>query len=243
VKRFEILGKKKPVVSHSPVVAFFRFILYHIVAVPILGAIDFLMFGMRIHGRKNLRGLKGAVIVSNHIHALDCTMLAWTMPGKTIIFTSQPSNFQLPIAGGLIRAFGCVPIPSRPGELKYFFSGLKDELKSGHFVCMYPEGELVYYCSEIRDFKKGPFLLADMADVPILPVTIRPVAATGIRRFLKRKPLLHLYIGKPVCPDHSLPSGQRVFHLMDTVYWAMQDLLNGTNPQNMPLSQDRSHML
>ena len=57
-------------------VRFLRFLLYYIIAIPVLYLLVLFEYGLKMRGKRNLRGVHGAVVVCNHVHPLDCAMIA-----------------------------------------------------------------------------------------------------------------------------------------------------------------------
>jgi 1-acyl-sn-glycerol-3-phosphate acyltransferase len=177
--------------------------------------------GLKIKGRRNLRELRksgsGAVTISNHVHNLDAAMTAIANFPKKPIYTAQSSNFKLPIAGIFVNILGAVPIPTTMAESKVFFLELSKKLASGRFVHVYPEGELVPYDINLREFKKGAFQLAVEGKVPVVPmiITYRP------RKDKNKKSKMTVTILKPIYPDHNLLKADAIKKLADESYAAM----------------------
>lgn len=185
---------------HSRLFNLFSDFFYRFIAAPILCFWFRVVVGVRFVGIKNLRSVKGAVTVCNHVHMLDSTLVAIACYPRKVIFTTLRKNMESVFPGILVRLFGCVAVPESIKELEAFFDQMEISLDEGHIVHFYPEGELIPYDTDLRTFKKGAFYLAARARVPIIPMAISFRKVEGIRRLYRKKPTMTLHIGKPIYP-------------------------------------------
>lgn len=196
-------------------------------AVFVLRIYNFFVLGLRIKGWKNRRflGTSGAVAVCNHVHTLDCSMIARVLWPKRQYFVTLQSNLELKGVRHLVRVLGGIPIP-RDKELRQQFPQvLQQALSLGAAVPIYPEGSLHRYCRELRPFTNTPFATAWRAGVPVLPMCITFRKPRGIWR-LKKKPCLTLHILPSVLPDPTAPKGQDVVRMREETLAKMQACLN-----------------
>ena len=192
-------------------------------AVFLLRAYNFLLFGLRVEGWKNRArlGRKGAVAVCNHVHTLDCTMIAQVLWPKRQYYVALQSNLEMKGVRHFVRLFGGIPIPEDP-ELRLAFPGLLQKaLSLGAVIPIYPEGELLHYCTELRPFKNTAFSTAWLAGVPILPMCITYRRPRGIWHF-KKRPCLTLHILPAVIPDPEAPKSREVTRVRDEVIASMK---------------------
>ena len=198
----------------------YTFCYYFTVAVAAVGS--FILFGLRVEGRKNLRDVKGgAITVSNHVHNVDCAMLASSMAPRRITYTSIEGNFKLPLVRWIIKWVGVVPIPTSTHLLRDFFNLTVQQLKNGKKVHFYPEGSLWQYYTGIRPFKKGAFHMAVNADVPVVPFVLVQRPCTGLRRLFRKKPLFKVIICPAVYANPELSGARQVDDLRDRTYTVM----------------------
>lgn len=195
----------KPLIPTNPFFRFFAFLFYEIVALPLLYANGKAVLGLSIRGRKNLWALrgKGAVLVCNHAHTLDCTFVAMLAAPRRVVFTAAALNFSGPVIGPLIRLLGAVLVPppdSSPCTVCRFVRQAARAVRSGRLVCVYPEGELIPYCPDLREFRDGAFLIAALASAPVVPIVVTCRERKGLWRFLKRRPCLTVTAGRPLEP-------------------------------------------
>lgn len=208
----------------------FRFattLFYYLIAVPLLGVFDRIAFGLKIQGKENIRALKGkgAVIVCNHMHYFDCTFLGLLIAPRRPIFTSLNTNFNIPVVGPLIHCLGAIPVPDSFAKMRCFIEEMVVAAKKGRLICVYPEGELVPYCNYFREFRRGAFVIAAKADVPIIPVVITQNRRGGLWKLLKRKPCFTMTAGAPIYAQQLENQHRTIAKLYDDVMKEMERML------------------
>lgn len=179
------------------------YILMKTLVILVFRPFNWLFFGTRIRGRENLDAVRGcgAVTVCNHIHPLDCTMVACAARTRKQYFLTIQSNMEIPLVRHLVRILGGVPIPRQIKRMRGMNAELCRELQKGKLVHIYPEGELWPYYDGIRGFKDGAFRMAYDAGVPIVPMVVTFHNPTGLYRLFRKKPCLHLTVLEPIVPD------------------------------------------
>lgn len=187
---------------------------------------DFLLFGLRIEGWENRvkLGRRGAVAVCNHVHTLDCTMMAQVLWPKRQYFVTLQSNLEMKGVRHLVRLLGGIPIPEDPDLRRRFPQVLQEALSLGAVIPIYPEGELVHYCPRLRPFKNTPFSTAWRSGVPILPMCVTYREPRGLWR-LKKRPCLTLHILPALEPDRSAPKAAEVVRLREETFEQMRACL------------------
>ena len=109
-----------------------------------------LLYGFRVVGRIPEEKMEnGCISVCNHVHKLDCVMLACVFQDYTMQFLSLESNLHIPVAGAIVRLMGGI--------------GLQ----------IYPEGELNDGCRTLRAFQPGAFQIACWFRKPMIPCLLR----------------------------------------------------------------------
>lgn len=176
---------------------------YHFV-VTVLRVILFFIFGVRVKGRENLKGLRGGIItVSNHVHHLDCGMVSAQMRRRRMVFASIPQNLKDKGISFFTRHLGCFPIPKTPQEFAVFEKRVGALLERGWAVHFFPEGHLEPYCPELRQFTRGAFVYACKFNIPVVPMMI----TYRKKVFYKRKPPMTLTILPPLFPRDNTRAG------------------------------------
>lgn len=187
---------------------FFSFLTIEILRV-FLFLYQFLYLGLRVSGKKNIKGnKKGKIIISNHCMNLDAFYIPLkTRFAKTYVTVLQ-SNLGFPIFSPIIRIAGAVPIPTKRSLLKKFNEETKQALKRGNNVLIFPEAKLNPYCDHIRAFQPGAFHYALKCNCDIIPIVYtfhKPKGWYKITRGKKPVPKLnYLPIYKmPKCEKNS----------------------------------------
>jgi 1-acyl-sn-glycerol-3-phosphate acyltransferase len=126
---------------------------------------------VRVHNAERLGdGTQGCVYAANHVSWFDVFALAATLPRYA--FVAKAELMRIPIFGQGARAIGTIPI-ERENRASAFASYDKAAamVRAGHPVVVFPEGTRGRSYA-IRPFKKGPFVLAIAAGVPIIPIIV-----------------------------------------------------------------------
>ncbi len=217
--------KEKPLIPRNPVFRFFSSAFFYCIAVPLLTVFDFLWFGFRKKGKRNLRLVKGkgAVVVCNHVHNFDCTFVGLSVLPRRAVFTSLAYLFRLPVVGPLIRIMGSVPVPAELSGMRRFLSELSEGAEKGRLVCMYPEGMIEPYCDRLRQFREGAFAVAVRAGVPVIPLMLTQRPQKGIWRF-KRRPCFTMEIGAPLYPAVSGSLREKTKELAERTRTVMEEM-------------------
>lgn len=191
-------------------------ILYYGIAFPILLLLTKIVYDLKIEGKENIKNLKsGAITISNHVLVLDCAMVGIACGRKKVCYTAQEKSFKIPFIGKLIEFLNAIPIPTTIANKKLFIQEVDSRLQKGKIVHFYPEGSLIPYHKEIRNFKNGAFDFAIRNQVPVVPIVFQFREPKGIRKFLKRKLDVTLTILEPVmCEGNSKELRGKVYQKM-----------------------------
>ena len=189
-----------------------------------------LFLGLRVCGRENIKKLpRGGITVCNHVHILDCVMVACHMNSRRICIPTLEANYRIPLLRHLIRILGGIPIPDRTKPFKNMYTALERYIKKGHLVHIYPEAVLYPGYNGIRDFKRGAFLLAYDCNVPVIPYVIRFAPPTGLRALFCKKAVPVLHVLEPVYPDVKQKKKTESLRLMNLVHEKMEAVFERKN--------------
>ncbi len=178
--------------------------LFHL-ALAAVRILDRVVFRIRIRGRRNLEGLRRAVLVSNHTLLFDPGIIAHAIRPRRTYFTMLEETALVPFLGTFVRLLGAIPIPERIGALRTLDTAARSALSRMGFIHFFPEGECYDGNQDIMPFHWGAFLLAARLGVPVVPVTTvlherRWRGRTTIRvlgRTLRLPPRVTIDIGAP----------------------------------------------
>jgi len=125
---------------------------------------------LRVHGTEKLRLGEPHIFASNHVSWFDVPALAKILPRYK--FVAKAELFKVPIFGRGMRAIGMIEI-QRDNRKAAFgaYDIAAEKIRGGSSVVVFPEGTRGH-AYPLRPFKKGPFVLAIAAGVPIIPVIV-----------------------------------------------------------------------
>ena len=138
------------------------------------------------------------IFVSNHVSWFDVLALAAYLPRYK--FVAKAELTKVPIFGRGMLAVGTVAI-ERDNRKSAFASYEKaaETIRGGDNVVVYPEGTRGETYA-LRPFKKGPFVLAIAAQVPIVPTIVHGTIEINPRGSyrLHRTGTIHVHFLEPV---------------------------------------------
>jgi 1-acyl-sn-glycerol-3-phosphate acyltransferase len=135
---------------------------------------DTFIFRLRVVGRGNLHRLPrgGAFLISNHSLYLDPAVVAHTIIPRRTLFSALENTVQAtPFLGNFIRFLGAFPIPEQ-NSLVRLVRPLREALRRGWLVHFFPERDLKWQNRELQPFHPGVFFLAQLLNVPVVPITL-----------------------------------------------------------------------
>jgi 1-acyl-sn-glycerol-3-phosphate acyltransferase len=137
--------------------------------------------GVRVVARhaEHVSQTQPAVYVSNHVSWFEIFGLATLVP--RFRFVAKKELLSAPVFGRAAREVAALFIDRRNRKAAFdAYTEAAEQMRHGISVCVYPEGTRGN-SYELRPFKKGPFVLAIAAQVPIVPVV-----AWGTREVQKK---------------------------------------------------------
>lgn len=125
---------------------------------------------VRVSGEQWIGGEAPRIFLGNHVSWFDVLASAAVLPrGK---YVAKAELFRVPVFGQAIRWIGMIEIDRE--NRKAAFGSLERaaaKIRAGNSVVVFPEGTRGDEYA-LRPFKKGPFVLAIAAGVPIVPMLI-----------------------------------------------------------------------
>jgi 1-acyl-sn-glycerol-3-phosphate acyltransferase len=125
---------------------------------------------VRVHGMQNASTGEPHIFASNHVSWFDVPALASTLPRNR--FVAKSELFKVPIFGPAMRAAGMIEIQRENRKAAFgAYDVAAERIRGGKSVVVFPEGTRGN-AYPLRPFKKGPFVLAIAAGVPIVPIIL-----------------------------------------------------------------------
>jgi 1-acyl-sn-glycerol-3-phosphate acyltransferase len=142
----------------------------------------------------------GFLYFSNHASILDILALFVALKDTPFVFAAKRELFRVPFIGWHLRLAGYVEVDrdNRERAISAFAHAARQIRERGTIVTVYPEGTRSTD-GTILPFKKGPFMLALEAQVPIVPV-----AVDGAQHALRKRTLrlhghpIRVVVGQPI---------------------------------------------
>ena len=188
-------------------------------------------------GIENLDNLQsGAVITCNHFNALDSFAMQVAYERSTCSkkrklfrviregnYTAFPGFYGL-----LMRNCNTLPLSTNMATMKEFMDGVEYHLKKGHLVLVYPEQSMWWNYRKPKPLKRGAFVFASRAKVPVVPVFItmedeKDLDATGYP-----VQLMTVHVLKPIYPKQGTNPIRIAQDMMDANYKAWVDCYEKT---------------
>jgi 1-acyl-sn-glycerol-3-phosphate acyltransferase len=125
---------------------------------------------IRLHNEERMRSGAPRIFVSNHVSWFDVLTLAAVLPRYK--FVGKAELFRIPIFGRAASAAGMIAIERENRKSAFESYRLAAErIRDGASVVVFPEGTRGRSYA-LREFKKGPFVLAVAANAPIIPTIV-----------------------------------------------------------------------
>jgi 1-acyl-sn-glycerol-3-phosphate acyltransferase len=130
-----------------------------------------------VHGLEHVAAGGPFVYAPSHQSHLDILALLGHLPG-VVRFAAKRELWRHPVVGGVLDTLGMIPIDRDAGARS--IETLREATKEATSIVIFPEGTRSRD-GRLREFKKGAFVLAIAAGLPIVPVCCR-----GTRRLMPR---------------------------------------------------------
>lgn len=178
-----------------------------------------LVFRLEIVNREILEPYmdKGFFLYGNHTQPQgDVVMPALAVRPKRIYTVISPANFGIPVIGKLLPMLGAIPVPGNPSQMRKHMDTVKQRVKEGSCVVIFPEAHVWPYCTFIRPFPDTAFFYPAESGAPAFSMT-----TVYRRRRHGSRPAVSLYIDGPFLPDMTIGRKERQQKLCSEVMASM----------------------
>jgi 1-acyl-sn-glycerol-3-phosphate acyltransferase len=136
--------------------------------------------------------------MGNHQGNFDILALFMAIPRK-FSWLAKEELFRVPVFGHCLRTIGYIPLNRGDGrEALRSLDKAAEKISSGTSVTIFPEGTRTHDGS-LLPFKKGGFILAAKAGVPIVPFTINGSRQINPRNRIELYPgTMSIRFGTPI---------------------------------------------
>jgi 1-acyl-sn-glycerol-3-phosphate acyltransferase len=141
------------------------------------------------------------IFASNHESVLDIWVLFATLP-RSFRFVAKQELFELPIFGWYMRIGGHIAVDRSNHQRAVASLAVAGErIRAGTSIVAFPEGTRSR-TGRIGPFKKGPFVVAREARVPVVPVAISGTGAITPSKKIEIHPgTIRVVAGDPIDPS------------------------------------------
>jgi 1-acyl-sn-glycerol-3-phosphate acyltransferase len=156
---------------------------------------------LEVAGVENIPKDGPVIYMGNHQGSFDILALTMAIP-RRFSWLAKEELFRIPFFGDAMRRAGYIPLDRSDGRraLKSM-DAAASRIKSGTSVLLFPEGTRTYD-GKLLPFKRGGFLLAGKAGVPIVPFTINGSAKITPRNRITLHPgKISIVFGRPIKTD------------------------------------------
>lgn len=140
------------------------------------------------------------VFASNHESALDIWVLFAMLP-RSFRFVAKQELFDLPVFGAYMRLGGHIPVDRRHhAKALQSLRQAGEAVRAGTSLIVFAEGTRSRD-GRVHAFKKGPFVVAKEAGVPVVPVAISGSGRITPTKLIAVRPgTIRVAVGEPVDP-------------------------------------------
>jgi 1-acyl-sn-glycerol-3-phosphate acyltransferase len=169
------------------------------------------IYRLRVKGIDRIPERGAALLICNHVSFVDPIVISAACP-RPIRFIMEASIFRIPVLNGVFRGMKAIPVaPAKqdPEVYERAFQVVAKELRDGHLVCIFPEGQLTRD-GEIAEFRAGMLRILKDTPVPVIPLALSNLWGSMFSRFAtsvwKRLPRRYLAkitlaAGEPIAPQ------------------------------------------
>ena len=220
INKIKIKKQKKPFkyVHKNPIWRFFEFLIYNVIARPLVFILNQAFFHQRIKNKAILKRFKGKgyFIYSNHTNGMADAFTPNLLSLKRNYIVVSRETVSIKGLKGIVTMLGAIPIYSNVDEVEPFNECIKARILQNKSVTIYPEAHIWPYYTKIRDFKKDSFRYPVELNVPVYVLT-----NTWQKRRFGKRPKLVSYLSGPLFPDDSLGRSEAMEDLKERAYFEM----------------------
>jgi 1-acyl-sn-glycerol-3-phosphate acyltransferase len=152
------------------------------------------------HGLDAVDWSTPAILMANHQSYLDVLALYRALPTPFGIIAKK-ALFSVPLFSGVMKSLGCLPVDRGDhGQARDILRDAASKVRAGSTIAVFPEGTRSPG-DRIAQLKKGPFHLAQLAAVPVIPIGIRGTSKLMPRNNTGIHPgAVEVHVGAPIPP-------------------------------------------
>lgn len=156
------------------------------------------------YGKDNIIKDGPILITSNHNSFYDIFALV-SVIDRPMTFAAAKELMKYPVLNKYISALNCVLIDRNINDLKIMkqqLQAMEEKINSPGLI-LFPEGECSYATGNIKDFKKGGFIITNNTNIPIVPTYIKSDNMKKIGNWYVPSSDIKIIFGKPFIPNET----------------------------------------
>jgi len=181
------------------------------------------VMGMKVKGRKNLRGIKSAIFTCNHVNNVDCMMVREVVFGHKLYVAVGEFNNMNGFFGSLLRAGGTLPFSDNIACMINLKKAISTLLSTNNYILFYPEEALWWRYEKPRSYRNGAFYYATVNNAPIVPIFITFEEPIGIKRLYIKQKIAILNIMQPIYSKADLTKKESIEYLKNKNFEMCKD--------------------
>lgn len=170
------------------------------------------VFKTKVVGKKNLKGIRSAIVTCNHFTIFDSLAVKHAVRHKMKYCVAEFNNFK-GFLGDMMRASGILPLSEKYNVMKVFHHAIEHHLLHNNYILFYPERAMWQMYEKPRPLKDGPFRYAKNFHVPVVPIFITFRDSGKIGKDGLPIQYLTVNILKPIYPTEELSMKQDIVEM------------------------------
>ena len=168
------VGKEFRFVRSSLLWRAVSFVVYYVIAFPIVWLVARLYLGLRFENKKVLRQLrgKGFFLYGNHTQILDAFLPAIAAFPRRAYIVAGPDVVSIPGIKHLVMLLGALPIPTEMSAMRGFLDAISLRYRQNACVAMFPEAHIWPYYTGIRPFPDTSFRYPVKENAPAVAMVV-----------------------------------------------------------------------
>lgn len=195
------------------------FIVYYVVAIPLVFLINKIVHHQRIKNKKVLKQAKksGYFVYGNHTSYLnDCFSVPVMALPKRAYIVCNPDALSIKGIKNIVQMLGAIPLANTLKEHKEMVRCIEQRIKEKQVISIYPEAHIWPYYTKIRPFTSISFKYPVKCNAPVFAIT-----HCFQKRKFSKKPKVISFIDGPFYPNTKLSVNEASEELRNKVYLVM----------------------
>ena len=143
------------------------------------------------------------LLVSNHRTIIDPPIIEVVLRDTDIfgLWVAKKELYNSIFFGMFVRNAGCILLDREKSQMASFFADVKEGVKRGSSIFIFPEGTRNKSSDPVAEFKEGSRIIALKNRLPMLPVYIRGNAAEVLKAAIEDSSVrreITVEIGEPI---------------------------------------------